>query len=48
MSAVKVIFLASRDKRQQVRLFVPTQLYMYIVPVAYSNQVWFNRRDEGK
>jgi len=45
---LKVIFFASRDKRQQVSLFVPTQLYMYIISTAYSDQVWLNRRDEGK
>jgi hypothetical protein len=36
MSAVEVIFFASRDKRQQVRLFVPTTLYMYIISTVYS------------
>jgi hypothetical protein len=42
MSAFEVIFFASRDKLQQVRLFVPTQLYMYIISTVYSDQVWLN------
>jgi len=45
---LKVIFFASRDKHQEVRLFVPTQLCMYIISIAYYNQVCLNRRDEGK
>ena len=45
---LKVIFFASREKHQQVRLFVPKQLYMYIISIVYSNQVCRNRRDERK
>jgi len=45
---LQMIFFASRDKHQQVSLFVLKQLYMYIISTDYTNQVWLNRKDEGK
>ena len=43
-----LLSFASRDNHQQVKLLMPTQLYLYTISIAYSKQVWFNRRDEGK